>query len=67
MPEDKFIRGQNLIRYEVLENHDLMQIDLQSPLKIVSVSQNGAALEFSSEGNAHFVKLKSPQGGRPNQ
>ena len=33
-PEDKFISGSNTIRYKVLEEKDIMQIDLQPPLKI---------------------------------
>ena len=61
MPKTKSIKGQNLIRYEVLENQSVMQIDLQPPLKITGVMQNGETLEFISEENAHFVKLKSNQ------
>ena len=61
MPKTKSIKGQNLIRYEVLENQSVMQIDLQPPLKITGVMQNGETLEFTSEENAHFVKLKSNQ------
>lgn len=61
IPENKFITGKNLIRYEVLDSHNIMQIDLQPPLKITGVTQNGEDLEFTSEGNAHFVQLKANQ------
>lgn len=38
-----------------------MQVDLQAPLKITKVVQNGKALEFRSEGNAHFISLVEQQ------
>lgn len=61
IPEEKRIVGSNTIQYKVLEGHYLMQIDLQAPLKITKVLQNGKELEFSSEGNAHFISLTEPQ------
>ena len=33
-PEEKFISGSNKIFYTVLESYDVMQIDLQTPLKL---------------------------------
>jgi aminopeptidase N len=38
-----------------------MQIDLQEPLKITSVTQEGETLEFKREGAAHFITLKKKQ------
>lgn len=38
-----------------------MQIDLQQPMEIKSVSQNGVQLNFKRDGNAWFVALKQPQ------
>lgn len=61
IPGEKRIVGSNTIQYKVLEGHYLMQIDLQAPLKITKVTQNGKELEFSSEGNAHFISLTEPQ------
>ncbi|WP_445385343.1 M1 family metallopeptidase [Robiginitalea sp. IMCC44478] len=60
-PEQKSIGGSNTVGYEVIEAGKRMQIDLQPPLKIESVSQNGETLSFTSEGNAHFISLKAPQ------
>jgi aminopeptidase N len=60
-PGQKFISGQNTIRYKVLQEHDVLQIDLQEPLSITSVAQDGMALEFVREGSAHFIKLKKRQ------
>lgn len=61
IPGEKKIVGSNIIQYKVLEGHNLMQIDLQAPLKITKVVQNGKELEFSSEGNAHFISLTERQ------
>ncbi|MEL6809992.1 MAG: M1 family metallopeptidase [Bacteroidota bacterium] len=57
-PETKTITGVNTITYNVLEKGRLMQIDLQAPMKIDKVVQNGRKLSFKSKGSAHFIKLK---------
>tara|TARA_R110002050_G_scaffold100580_1_gene208183 strand:- start:136197 stop:137837 length:1641 start_codon:yes stop_codon:yes gene_type:complete len=60
-PEDKFITGSNTIRYKVLEENQVLQIDLQPPLSIEKVIQDGESLEFNSKVNAHFIVLKKQQ------
>ncbi len=60
-PDDKYISGSNTIRYEVLDSKTIMQIDLQTPLKIDSVTQDGKLLAFESIGNAHFIQLSKKQ------
>jgi hypothetical protein len=60
-PETKSIKGTNLVRYKVTSPHQVMQIDLQEPLKITSVTQEGETLEFKREGAAHFITLKKKQ------
>nr|WP_238934938.1 M1 family metallopeptidase [Aurantibacter crassamenti] len=61
-PDKKFISGSNTIRYKVLENKkNLLQFDLQPPLKIDKVTQDGKVLKVTSKGNAHFVHLKKKQ------
>lgn len=60
-PEDKFISGSNIIRYKVLQPHQILQVDLQEPLTIQKITQDGEDLDFKSEGNAHFVTLKKKQ------
>ena len=55
--DNKFIKGSNTIEYKVLEPNKKLQVDLQSPLKITKVEQNGKELSFSSEGSAHFINL----------
>lgn len=60
-PVNKYISGKNTIQYKVLENNSIMQIDLQAPLKITKVVQNGDTLQVTDNGNAHFIKLISNQ------
>ena len=60
-PDEKFIAGSNTIRYKVLNEEQIMQVDLQPPLKIEKITQEGKELDFESKVNAHFVKLEKPQ------
>lgn len=60
-PDEKFISGKNTIRYKVLNENQVMQIDLQPPMKIEKITQNGKELSFKSNINAHFVTLKKKQ------
>lgn len=59
--EKKSLKGTNTITYMVLESNQLMQIDLQEPMKITKVTQNGKELKFKSDGNAHFISLDKDQ------
>ena len=59
--KDKYIKGNNVITYKVLGPHDVIQIDLQDPLKITKVTQGDATLSVESKGFAHFIKLEEPQ------
>ncbi len=54
-PADSTIKGSNSITYKVLSDVVTMQIDLQPPLIITGVEENGRALEFRREGNAYFI------------
>ena len=60
-PEKKYISGKNNVQYKVLKSNAIMQIDLQPPLKITKVIQNGKTLNVKHEGNAHFINLKDHQ------
>ncbi len=59
--EDKYIHGNNQITYKVLDSKQVMQIDLQRPLKITKVTQNGKLLKWESKENAHFITLQEKQ------
>ena len=60
-PSSKSIEGTNVIRYEVLSQNQLMQIDLQPPMEITSVSENNKDLNFNREGNVYYIRLKKNQ------
>ncbi|SFZ93965.1 Peptidase family M1 [Flaviramulus basaltis] len=59
--ENKFIKGSNTIAYTVLESKNVMQIDLQPPMKITKVIQAGVSLLFTQEENAYIIQLKEDQ------
>jgi aminopeptidase N len=56
-PADSSLEGNNLIGYKVLNPNQLMQIDLQPPMVIQSVIQNGRPLAFVQDGNAWYIQL----------
>ncbi|GAL66620.1 M1 family metallopeptidase [Jejuia pallidilutea] len=56
-PDKKFISGKNTIQYKVLKENSVMQIDLQSPMKLLKATQNGNELTIKHDGNAHFISL----------
>lgn len=60
-PADSTFAGTNLIQYNVLEPTQLMQIDLQPPMKITRIIQEGFEQEYVRDGNAWFVTLDAQQ------
>lgn len=60
-PSDKTIIGTNKIRYTVLNQYNIMQIDLQEPMQIYKVSQEGKDLKFKRNGNVFFIELEATQ------
>lgn len=60
-PSDSTITGTNTIKYQVLQEYNRMQIDLQSPMDIYKVIQDGKRLEYTREGNVFFIELESTQ------
>ena len=60
-PADSTLRGWNGITYRVVGPARAMQVDLQVPLEIDSVLQDGRRLVYRRDGNAFFVTLATPQ------
>ena len=60
-PRDSSIRGSNAITYRVVRPAKEMQIDLQVPMQLDSVVQDGRSLQFRRDSNAFFVSLVAPQ------
>jgi len=65
-PADSSIRGVNTIQYKVLKPQQRMQIDLQPPMVLEKVLQDGKALPVQQDGNAYFVQLPAQQVGAVN-
>ena len=57
--ERKFLKGETEISFKVIkENQDLMQIDLQEPLRATEMWLDGQQkLNFEREGNAYHVEV----------
>lgn len=55
------IAGSTTIFYDVLHETQTMQIDLQKPLEVERILQDGQTLIFKRDGNAFFVDLIKPQ------
>jgi len=60
-PADSSIVGYNTITYRVLKPAREMQIDLQLPLVVDSIVQDGMELSARRDGNAFFVRLIASQ------
>ena len=60
-PQDSTLSGSTLIRYRVLKEGQTMQVDLQRPLRVERVEQDGKPLNFRQDGNAYFVTLTKKQ------
>ncbi len=61
LPDKKFISGANTIQYKVLKPYQIMQIDLQEPMTISKVTQDGQELDFKRDGNVYYITLKAKQ------
>ncbi|WP_028527216.1 M1 family metallopeptidase [Runella limosa] len=60
-PADSTIGGHVVVRYKVLQPAQMLQIDLQRPLTISKITQDGQELSFRRDGDAFFVSLVKPQ------
>ena len=60
-PTDSTLTGSTLIRYRVLKPGQVMQVDLQKPMRVLRVEQDGKLLAVRQGGNAYFVTLAKLQ------
>ncbi|MFV1968208.1 MAG: M1 family metallopeptidase [Pirellulaceae bacterium] len=58
---ERTIAGSNTVQYRVLEPGTRMQIDLQPPMQIDAVEQDGDDLEFERLGNVYYITLRADQ------
>ncbi|HYW36348.1 MAG TPA: M1 family metallopeptidase, partial [Balneolaceae bacterium] len=59
--KDSTIVGRNAITYKVTNQARDMQIDLQKPLHVDSVNQDGQSLNYHRDGSAYFITMKAKQ------
>ena len=59
--EEKRISGKNKVRYKVVSENQTMQIDLQEPMQILEVKQDGKSLVVKREGMIHWIELIKKQ------
>jgi len=60
-PSDSSLKGSNTIRYKVLGENQMMQIDLQEPMQISKITQDSKMLTFIRDGNAYFISFLKDQ------
>ncbi|MBF9254454.1 M1 family metallopeptidase [Pontibacter sp. 172403-2] len=60
-PADSTIRGVNTVQYKVLSPNQRMQLDLQEPMRIEKIVQNGQELTYTRDGSAYFIQLAAQQ------
>ena len=58
--DKKFIRGTNTIHFRVVIPQQVMQIDLQEPLKIIQVLYKGQSISYTRDGNVYHIRFPYP-------
>lgn len=60
-PSTKSIAGINTMKYEVLSEKKRLQIELQAPMQLTKVMQNGQALAVEQMGYSYFITIAAEQ------
>lgn len=60
-PAEREIHGSNTIQYTVLQPYQVLQLELQGPLEIKSITQDGEELSYEQDGFSYFVNLQKEQ------
>jgi aminopeptidase N len=60
-PITKIFSGTNTMTYQVLAKGKRLQIELQAPMKLAKVLQNGKALDVEQDGYSYFITPLSDQ------
>lgn len=59
--KNQTLSGSNLIRYQVLASQQILQIELQEPLKITKIIQQENELSFKKDGYSYLIQLTQNQ------
>lgn len=54
-PDKRYISGTNVMTYTVLSDNKRLQIELQPPMKLGKVTQNGQTLTVDKDGYTYFI------------
>ncbi len=60
-PETKIFSGTNTMTYQVLNKASRLQIELQAPMKLEKVRQNGKTLDVEQDGYSYFITPATEQ------
>lgn len=60
-PKTKTISGTNTMKYRVLSAKNRLQIELQAPMQLTKVLQNGKALTVEKDGYSYFISTIEKQ------
>ena len=60
-PKTKSIAGINTMKYEVLSEKKHLQIELQAPMQLTRVEQNGKTLAVEQLGYSYFISIEAEQ------
>ncbi|MCJ8319498.1 MAG: M1 family metallopeptidase [Colwellia sp.] len=60
-PATKSLRGTNVMTYQVLSDQKALQIELQAPMILEKVEQEGKKLKVVQDGYSYFIELEKPQ------
>ena len=60
-PATKLFSGKNTMTYQVLAKGERLQIELQAPMKLEKVLQNGKILNVEQDGYSYFITPTSEQ------
>ena len=65
-PQKRYLSGTNVMTYTVLSTNELvkhqrLQIELQSPMVLGKVTQNGKILNVEQDGYTYFIETITPQ------
>jgi len=59
-PAKKTINGTNVMKYVVLSESKRLQVELQAPMILDKVTQDGQTLVVEQDGYSYFIKLTKP-------
>ncbi len=60
-PKKQTLSGTNTMKYRVLAKQERLQVELQAPMQLTKVMQNGQALTVDQDGYSYFITPNTAQ------